>query len=205
MRGEQDLAAFVAARGPALLRLAWLLTADRQGAEDLVQEALARSIPRWGSIAAGGHEAYLRKAIRSAWIDSWRRAQARGGLNVVPAIVPDDPGEPGAEDPGVEGTPDRLTVGSALARLTPRQRAVLILRFYEDQTERETARELGCSVNTVKSQTRHALERLRVLAPDLAVSFGRAETGPADPLPSHRPEEPGRSGRSLMIAEEATR
>jgi DNA-directed RNA polymerase specialized sigma24 family protein len=53
MRKEQDLAAFVAARGPALLRLAWLLTADGQAAEDLVQDALARAVPRWGSIGAG--------------------------------------------------------------------------------------------------------------------------------------------------------
>jgi RNA polymerase sigma-70 factor (sigma-E family) len=200
MSGEQDLSAFVAARGPALLRLAWLLTADGPAAEDLVQEALARAIPRWGAIAAGGHEAYLRKVIRSAWIDSWRRAQARGGLDVVPAIAPNDPAEPGAEDGRVKNTPDRLTVGSALARLTPRQRAVLILRFYEDQTERETARELGCSVNTVKSQTRHALERLRILAPDLAEAFGRAGPPGSTADPQARPT----TDRSLT-AEEVTR
>jgi RNA polymerase sigma-70 factor (sigma-E family) len=196
MRGEQDLAAFVAARGPALLRLAWLLTADAQAAEDLVQEALARTIPRWRSIGPGGHEAYLRRAIRSVWIDTWRRRQARGGLDVVPAVVPGDRLEPGGPDSAVERTPDRLALGAALARLTPRQRAVLVLRFYEDQTERETARALGCSVNTVKSQTRHALERLRVLAPELAAAFGRVELD--------QPQS-SRSGRSLPISEEATR
>ena len=162
MREEQDLAAFVAARGPALLRLAWLLTADGPAAEDLVQEALARAVPRWTSIAPGAQEAYLRQAIRSVWIDTWRRHQVRGGPDVVPAVEPGDRREPAVDDSGVEGTPDRLTVGSALARLTPRQRAVLVLRFYEDQTERETTRVLGCSVNTVKSQTRHAPARLRV-------------------------------------------
>lgn len=182
MREAQDLAAFVAARGPALLRLAWLFTADATAAEDLVQEALARAIPRWASIGAGAHEAYLRRAIRSVWIDTWRQRQVRGGLDVVPAVVPGDRGEPAVTDSGVEGTPDRLTVGSALARLTPRQRAVLVLRFYEDQTERETARALGCSVNTVKSQTRHALERLRVLAPELAEAFGRPEASRATTL-----------------------
>jgi RNA polymerase sigma-70 factor (sigma-E family) len=190
MRGEQDLAAFVAARGPALLRLAWLLTADGQAAEDLVQEALARTIPRWRSIAPGGHEAYLRRAVRSVWIDTWRRRQARGGLDVVPAVESGDRREPAANDSGVEGTPDRLAVGNALARLTPRQRAVLVLRFYEDQTERETARALGCSVSTVKSQTRHALDRLRVLAPELAEAFGRAapQTEPTnDPESGVRP------------------
>jgi RNA polymerase sigma-70 factor (sigma-E family) len=198
MRGEQDLAAFVAARGSALLRLAWLLTADSQAAEDLVQEALARSIPRWGSIAPGGHEAYLRKAIRSVWIDTWRRAQVRGGLDVVPAPVPNDPAEPGALDFGLERTPDRLAVGAALTRLTPRQRAVLILRFYEDKTERETARELRCSVNTVKSQSRHALERLRILAPELAEAFGRADPDP--------PPDPGPGAtRPTSVAQEGTR
>jgi RNA polymerase sigma-70 factor (sigma-E family) len=176
MQGEQDLAAFVAARGPALLRLAWLLTADGTAAEDLVQDALARVIPRWGSIAPGAHEAYLRTVIRSVWIDTWRHRQVRAGLFALPGS---EPAESAVDDSGVEGTPDRLTVGSALARLTPRQRAVLVLRFYEDQTERETARALACSVNTVKSQTRHALERLRILAPELAEAFGRPD--PAAP------------------------
>ena len=68
-----------------------------------------------------------------------------------------------------------LTLAGALSRLTPRQRAVLVARFYEDRTEVDAARVLGCSVSTVKSQTRHALERLRVLAPELAATFGREE------------------------------
>jgi RNA polymerase sigma-70 factor (sigma-E family) len=202
MGTEQDLAAFVAARGPALLRLAWLLTADGPAAEDLVQDALARAIPRWTSIATGAHEAYLRRTIRSVWIDTWRRGRVRGGLDVVPAVEAGDRRESAVNDSGLEGTPDRLTVGSALARLTPRQRAVLVLRFYEDQTERETARALGCSVNTVKSQTRHALERLRLLAPELAEAFGRADPGGgADPGGRDDPAPAG----SAAISEEATR
>jgi RNA polymerase sigma-70 factor (sigma-E family) len=172
MGGEQpELAAFVAARGPALLRLAWLLTADGPAAEDLVQDALARVIPRWSSIGVGGHEAYVRTTIRSVWVDSWRRRRVRGGLDLVVDGVGVEP----SGESGVEGALDRLTVGSALGRLTARQRAVLVLRFYEDLTERETARAMGCSVGTVKSQTRHALDRLRVLAPELAETFGRAE------------------------------
>jgi RNA polymerase sigma-70 factor (sigma-E family) len=181
---ELDLAAFVAARGPALLRLAWLLTADRPAAEDLVQEALARTIPRWRSISPAAREAYLRRTIRSVWIDTWRRRSARGGLDDVPAFGGSQTAEPAADDSGVEGTPDRLAVGAALARLTPRQRAVLVLRFYEDQTERDTARALGCSVNTVKSQTRHALRRLRELSPELAEAFGGFQ-----PAGSDRPPE----------------
>ena len=73
---------------------------------------------------------------------------------------------------------DRLTLDAALARLTPRQRAVLVLRFYEDRSEVETAVLLGCSVSTVKSQARHALERLRVLAPDLAADLRTEEVRP---------------------------
>jgi RNA polymerase sigma factor (sigma-70 family) len=82
------------------------------------------------------------------------------------------------ERAGADDTDDvatRLTLVDALSRLTPRQRAVLVARFYEDRTEVDTAQVLGCSVSTVKSQTRHALERLRVLAPELATTFGREE------------------------------
>jgi RNA polymerase sigma-70 factor (sigma-E family) len=204
MGERQDLAAFVAARGPALLRLAWLLTADTQAAEDLVQEALARTIPRWSSIGAGAHEAYLRRTIRSVWIDTWRRRQARGGWDLVQVqLHGSERAESAVPDSGVEGTPDRLTVAAALSRLTPRQRAVLVLRFYEDQTERETARALGCSVNTVKSQSRHALERLRILAPELSAEFG--DGPPVDPaVGPGRPTAPNRV-RPTANSEEAKR
>ena len=158
-----DPATFVALRGDALLRLGWLLTGDRDGAADLVQEALARALPRWERIAPGAHETYLRTAIRSIWIDSWRRRRG-WRLDVVPEV-------PDVVDTGgdLDGAAARLDVAAALARLTDRQRAVLVLRFYEDLTEVETARALGCSVNTVKSQTRHALDRLRTLAPELVL------------------------------------
>jgi RNA polymerase sigma-70 factor (sigma-E family) len=203
MGGEQDLAAFVAARGPALLRLAWLLTTDPVAAEDLVQESLVRAIPRWDSIGVGGHEAYLRRVIRSVWIDDWRRRRVRAGLDVVPAVQPD---EQAVDDSGVEGTPDRLTLGSALGRLTPRQRAVLVLRFYEDQTERETARALSCSVNTVKTQTRHALERLRLLAPELAAAFGRAELETeSKSVEGKQNSDSGGSKRAVSMVDEVAR
>lgn len=168
MRDEAAFTAFVAARGPALLRLAWLFTADSDAAQDLVQEALARAVPRWDRIAEGAHEQYVRASIRTIWVDGWRRR--RGTLLDV---VPDPPD-------GVDGAPlpddaaSRLTLEDALTRLTPRQRAVLVLRFYEDLSERDTAAALGCSLGTVKSQTNHALARLRALAPELAEAFGRA-------------------------------
>jgi RNA polymerase sigma-70 factor (sigma-E family) len=161
-----DPAAFVAARGAALLRLGWLLTGEREAAADLVQDALARTLPRWTSIATGAHEAYLRMAMRSIWIDSWRRRHGR-----TLDLVPEPPDSPTA-DAGLDGTALRLDVAAALARLAPRQRAVLVLRFYEDLTEVQTAEAMRCSVNTVKSQTRHALDRLRVLAPHLVLDHG---------------------------------
>lgn len=165
MRDEAAFAAFVVARGPALLRLAWLLTADRDAAQDLVQEALTRTVPRWDRIADGAREAYLRAAIRSVWIDGFRRRRGTW-LDVVPQVP--EGAAPRGDD--VEG---RVTLEAALARLTVRQRAVLVLRFYEDLSEAATAQALGCSVGTVKSQTSHALGRLRVLAPELAEAFGR--------------------------------
>ena len=77
------LEAFVATRGQALLRLAWLLTADPETAQDVVQDALARVLPRWDRIAAAGDpEPYVRQAIRSVWVDSWRRS-ARAGARPV--------------------------------------------------------------------------------------------------------------------------
>ena len=165
MREQPGFASFVAARGPALRRLAWLLTADRDGAEDLVQEALARAYPRWHRIADGAHEAYVRAAVRSIWIDTWRRGR---GIRLVPwpDADPPDPAEPAA-DPTL-----RLSLDRALARLTPRQRTVLVLRYYEDLSHEQVAAAMGCSVSTSKSQTHHALARLRVLAPELAEAFG---------------------------------
>lgn len=162
------LGGFVALRGPSLLRLAWLLTADADSAQDAVQEALARVLPRWDAICRKGDpEPYVRAAVRSVCVDAHRRRAVR------PMEVADDAGQlehaaasrAGADE--ADAAADRLDLATALARLTARQRQVLVLRFYEDLTESATAAALGCSVNTVKSQTRHALERLRVLAPDV--------------------------------------
>ncbi|WP_307845196.1 sigma-70 family RNA polymerase sigma factor [Planomonospora sp. ID67723] len=75
-----------------------------------------------------------------------------------------------------DSTVDRIVLRQALTRLTPRQRAVIVLRFYEDRSERETAEPLNCSLGTVKNQTCHALGRLRVLAPEPAHLFAGIET-----------------------------
>ncbi len=170
--GGTSFEAFVDERGPALLRLAWLLCADADAAEDLVQDALVKVLPRWRRIVAGGApEPYVRSVIRTTFIDGWRRRRLRE------VLVDDDTALPEtrpAPDPAAD-VAVRLALQLALLRLTARQRAVLVLRFYEDLTETATARELGCSVSTVKSQTRHAIGRLRVVAPELADVFDQPQ------------------------------
>ncbi|GAA4741351.1 SigE family RNA polymerase sigma factor [Nocardioides endophyticus] len=156
----EDFEAWVHARGGALARTAYLLTGDVHLAEDLVQDTLARVAQHWRRIARSGTtDAYARKVMHHLAIDRWRRRSVR-----PPEVVTDSHPEIGSTGPDVER---RLVLREALARLTPRQRAVLSLRFYEDLTEVQAAAVLGCSPNTVKSQTRAALDRLRALAPDL--------------------------------------
>jgi RNA polymerase sigma-70 factor (sigma-E family) len=155
---------WVQARGGALARSAYLLTSDAHLAEDLLQEALTRVAQKWRKVG-DSPDAYARRVMHNLVIDSWRRRRAR------PAEVL------GASPPELSGRGDvvdverRVVLRDALARLTPRQRAVLSLRFYEDLTEVETAAVLGCSVSTVKSTARDALARLRAVAPDLLSAF----------------------------------
>ena len=160
--------AYVRDRWVPLVRTASLLTGDRHAAEDLAQEALVRAAQHWHRVDLATADAYVRRILYTRSVDAWRWRRHQP-----------DPAEPGPErasrGDGEAETAARLTLADALRRLTPRQRAVLVLRFYEDRTEVQTAALLGCSVNTVKSQTRHALGRLRDLAPELAESFGREE------------------------------
>lgn len=170
MDAREDFEAFARARWLPLLRTATLLTGDVHAAEDLVQETLARAAQRWSVVsAAGSPEAYVRRILYTRSIDAWRWRRHQPD----PVEVTERLGA-GARDEAFAADA-RLTLADALARLTPKQRAVLVLRFYEDRSEQESAEALGCSVNTVKSQTRHALERLRILAPELAHTFGRTE------------------------------
>lgn len=173
-QGRADFEDFVRATSTGLLRTAVLLCADRSEAEDLLQEAYAGLARHWERVRAqGSPEAYVRRALHNAAIDRHRRRSVR------PQVI-GEPTEDAAVAPGdpFADTDRRLTLRDALGRLTPRQRAVLVLRFYEQRTEVETAEALGCSVSTVKSQTRHALGRLRVLAPELASTFDREEAAP---------------------------
>jgi RNA polymerase sigma-70 factor (sigma-E family) len=157
---------FVLTRGPALSRLAYVLCGDHAAAEDLVQSALAGLASRWRVVAAGGNpEGYARRTMINEHISWWRRRGRRERL------VPQPPeGRPAAAaDSGL----DRLALADALARLAPRQRAVIILRFYEDLSEAETAEVLGVAIGTVKSQTHDGLARLRRLVPGATVEVSR--------------------------------
>jgi RNA polymerase sigma-70 factor (sigma-E family) len=162
--------AYVRERWVPLLRTATLLTGDRHAAEDLVQETLVRAAQHWARVEPATADAYVRRILYTRSVDAWR--WRRHQPDPVDQAVHRETGHRRDEPDAVDV---RLTLAGALRRLTPRQRAVLVARFYEDRTEADTARVLGCSVSTVKSQTRHALERLRVLAPELAATFGREE------------------------------
>src|SRR5215831_19681586 len=152
---------FVRARTPALIRCAYLLTGDQYLAEDLVQEALARTHLSWRNLhAAGNAEAYTRKIIYRLQISFWRRRRVREERGYT---IP----EPRAPGDHAHDITLRLSMRRALSQLSPRQRAVIVLRYFEDRSEAESAEVLGISVGTVKSTTSHALERLRASAPEL--------------------------------------
>jgi RNA polymerase sigma-70 factor (sigma-E family) len=144
--------AFVLARSRGLLRTAYLLTQDVALAEDLVQTALAKAWFAWARIEGGDPEPYVRRILVNTYSSWWRRRwngeQPRADLPEAPA--------------GAEAGEERTDVWRALQRLPRRQRAVVVLRYYEDLTEVETARVLGCSTGTVNSQTSKAFAKLRL-------------------------------------------
>ena len=151
---DAHFTAFVHARSAALLRLAVLLTGDRHDGEDLLQIALAKAYRSWWRLRRPElAEAYVRRILVTS-VTSWRR---RGAARERAAdLVPDRlVAGPDAE------VADRIVLAQALRLLSPGQRAVLVLRIFEDLSERQTADLLGCSVGTVKSQTARGLAALR--------------------------------------------
>jgi RNA polymerase sigma-70 factor (sigma-E family) len=161
---EQSFSRWAGERQLALLRTAVLLTGDRHRAEDLVQDALVQVAVRWRRLRDGHPEAYARQVIVRGNISWWRKHR-----HEVVAEVYDD----ARATAGDEAAADRrMLLDRALAALTPRQRATVVLRYYDDLSERETAEALGVSTGTVKSQTHLALRRLRETAPELAELLG---------------------------------
>ena len=158
---ERDAAAdfddFVAARSTALWRSAFLLTGDRHKAEDLLQAALLKTWRRWDRLERReSAEAYVRRALVTTYTDWWRR-RWRG--EVPTGELPDGPG---ADSPDESDRADvRRDVLAALAGLPKGQRAVLVLRYFDDLTEQQAADALGVGVGTVKSQASRAIAALR--------------------------------------------
>ena len=148
---------FVASRSTRLLRTAYLLTHDRALAEDLVQTALSKAWFAWGRID-GQPEAYVRRIMVNTYSSWWRR---RWNGEEATAELPEHPAgaSHGPDDVRVD---ERTDLWRALERLPKRQRAVVVLRFYEDLSEAQTAEIMQCSVGTVKSQASRALARLRI-------------------------------------------
>jgi RNA polymerase sigma-70 factor (sigma-E family) len=155
----EEFAAFVRACQPRLLRAAYLICGDAHLAEDLLQSALLKVALRWSGLRDGQPEAYVRTVLyhdAATWWRRWRR-------EVTVASLPERRVRADSDE-----VPLRVVLARALSRLTPKQRAVLVLRFFEDHTEARTAQVLGVSLGTVKSQTAVALRRLRELAPELS-------------------------------------
>jgi RNA polymerase sigma-70 factor (sigma-E family) len=146
---------FVEAQSGALLRSGWLLTGNWPAAEDLVQTALAAAWPRWASLTRpDAPQLYVRKIMVTTFL-RWQRR--RWTSEIATAELPDRQAQSDAF--GRVDVRHSLTV--ALDRLPPRQRAVIVLRYFADLSEAQTAAIMGCSVGTVKSHASKALTRLR--------------------------------------------
>jgi RNA polymerase sigma-70 factor (sigma-E family) len=155
---EDDYAEFVRGRSNALLRSAYLLTGDQHLAEDLVQEALARTHRAWSRLhETGNAEAYARRIMYHLQVSVWRRRKVAEDL---PGDLPEQKDHAGDD---AESITRRIAVARALRSLSAKQRAVVVLRYFEDHTEAEAAEMLGVSVSTIKTQTARALDHLRKL------------------------------------------
>ncbi|AUG78420.1 RNA polymerase sigma24 factor [Kitasatospora sp. MMS16-BH015] len=175
---EAEFSSFVQGRWNGLVRTAYLLTGDRHHAEDLAQTALTKVYASWRRIRRSDNpDAYLRRVLVTCNIDRFRKRR--------PLEHPtDDLPEPyGPRPPAADAQADqRRVLMAALASLPARQRAVVVLRYWEDLSAEQTAAALGCSVGTVKSQAAKGLAKLREF-PGLTDL-----TGPTAAAPTSRPE-----------------
>jgi RNA polymerase sigma-70 factor (sigma-E family) len=157
---DESFEDFVSGSSARLFTMALLLTGrHRAEAEDLLQGVLERAYRRWRRINQGGDpEPYVRRMLVNASADRWRLVRRRSEEPLAAARA-----DPAAGDEAA-GIADRDLLLRALAVLPARQRAVLVLRYYSDLSEAQTAATLGCSVGSVKSQSSRALARLRAIA-----------------------------------------
>ncbi|SDC99437.1 SigE family RNA polymerase sigma factor [Nocardioides lianchengensis] len=169
-RDRDAFTEFVTARGPALQRAAYLMVGDAGLAQDLVQEALTKTYIAWPRLRDPANaEAYTRKAITTTAI-SWFR---RRSWSELPADHLPEQATAGSED----AVSERAWVWQALLELPVRQRAAVVLRYYEDLTEAQTAAAMGCAVGTVKSQVAAGLAKLRERLGDDGLPLDLLTTG----------------------------
>jgi RNA polymerase sigma-70 factor (sigma-E family) len=155
---DTEFEAYMAARQPSLLRTAYLLTGDRHAAEDLVQTALAKLYLSWDKVQRREVlDGYVRRIMVNENNSLWRRAWKR--REVSTDSLPDHRGVADRHDHG-----ERSALWEFVQTLPKKQRAVIVLRFYEELSEAETAEVLGISVGTVKSQASRALASMRARA-----------------------------------------
>ncbi|MEU4197187.1 SigE family RNA polymerase sigma factor [Kribbella sp. NPDC026611] len=159
MRSTEDFEEFARARIPHLYRTAWLLTGDRHHAEDLVQDTLANLLRTWHKI--DNPEAYARTALVRTYISQRRR---KSWSERPTADLPETAERPG--DPEL-----RMALQSALAELAPLDRAVLVLRFFEDRSVEQVALDLGKNASAITTRTARALGRLRAVLGDGATQL----------------------------------
>jgi len=153
---DEEFDSFMRGRWPAMVRLGYALTGDVGHAEDLAQAAFARAYASWGRVRrAGDPDAYVRRIVINTHRSQFRRQR------VAEELRGDLTDTIGGASPGPEDGGELL---DALSRLGPRQRAVIVLRYWLDLSEAETAAALNCSVGTVKSQASRALATLRKTA-----------------------------------------
>ena len=175
---QEDLERFLAQHGERLLHIAIALTGSRADGEDLLQAALERLVPRWRTIAADAAASYLRRTLYNLAADGWRRRGA--WRRALPLLRTQDAAPDSMTEVDLRDALVRL-----LVQLPPRQRAVIVLRYWEQLTEAETAALLGCSAGTVKSATSRGLQRLRELAeswPDAGAALPRGKPAQLKPL-----------------------
>ncbi len=157
---DLEFTSWLTAREPALQRTAHLLTGDVHSAQDLMQTTLAKLYLKWEHVRnADNIDAYARKALVNEFRTTWRRPLRR-----VEQIVELVPEEPAPASPEYDGGHE--AVWAFVCSLPPKQRAVVVLRFYEQLTESEIADLMGISIGTVKSQSSRALAALRTQLPD---------------------------------------
>lgn len=168
--------AFVRANGETLLRLAVLLTGNRDDAQDVLQDAVIAVAGRWPRVRADTALAYMRTAVSRKAIDLRRRQRSAGV----------EPEEGFAEDPGFVRLEADAEFVRLLGALPDRQRAVLVLRYYADLDDTAAAKTLGCTVQTVRSQASRALAKLRAQLVGADAGEGAAAAASAAPAAEGR-------------------